>query len=47
MLVAVAMATWEHLRATCCPGLPEFDQSNVSYNCFRCGVWGHCFYQGA
>lgn len=35
MLVAVAMATWEQLRATCCPKLPAFDATNVSYNCFR------------
>lgn len=37
MLVAVAMATWEQLRATCCPKLPALDATNVSYNCFRCG----------
>lgn len=37
MLVAVAMATWEQLRATCCPGLLAWDKTNLVYNCFRCG----------
>ena len=48
MLVAVAQATWNYLRATCCPGLPALDKSNIAYNCFRrapgccpgcCGGW--------
>ena len=35
MAVAVAVCVWEHLRATCCPGLPSLDTSNTTYNMFR------------
>jgi hypothetical protein len=35
MVVAVGVCTWEHLRATCCPGLPSLDTSNTTYNMFR------------